>query len=187
MACHRLILPEESRAAEKIESICFHCHAQLGTPAQTLTGKKISLVNPAEYGKTPHAKVACVTCHPQATETATARIFTATAAVPSPYHDEKVAHDLHGVVACGSCHLQGTQPGRDPRSKHVIWKRAFKPGQASRVHQMVIRTMRPPAATVTARTIRWEPPPWSCRPRASSVCPVTREPSPSATPRRSFL
>jgi nitrate reductase gamma subunit len=140
MACHRLILPEESRAAEKIETICFHCHAQLGTPAQTLTGKKISLVNPAEYGKTPHAKVACVTCHPQATETGHGKnIHGDCRQCHFPYHDEKVAHDLHGVVACGSCHLQGTQPGRDPRSKHVIWKRAFKPGQASRVHQMVIR------------------------------------------------
>ncbi|MCG6535862.1 MAG: hypothetical protein L7F78_14470, partial [Syntrophales bacterium LBB04] len=69
MACHRLIQPEESKAAEKIESICFYCHVQLGTPAQTLTGKKISLVNPADYGKTPHAKVACVICHPLTTET----------------------------------------------------------------------------------------------------------------------
>lgn len=140
MACHRLVQPEDSKAAEKIESICFHCHAQLGTPAQIVTGKRISLVNPAEYAKTPHAKVSCVTCHPQATETGHGKnIHGDCRQCHLPYHDEKVAHDLHGVVACGSCHLQGTQPGRDPRSKHVIWKRAFKPGQDSRVHQMVIR------------------------------------------------
>jgi len=42
-------------------------------------------------------------------------------------------------VACGSCHLQGTQPERDPKSRHVIWKRAFKPGQVSRVHEMSIQ------------------------------------------------
>jgi len=69
MACHRLIRPEESRATEKIETICFHCHAQEGKPAQALTGKKIALIDPGEFGKTPHAKVACLTCHPQATET----------------------------------------------------------------------------------------------------------------------
>ena len=56
-----------------------------------------------------------------------------------PYHDEKVAHDLHALVACGSCHLQGTQPERDPKSKHVIWKRTLKPGQVSRVHEMAIQ------------------------------------------------
>jgi len=140
MACHRLILPEESKAAEKLESICFHCHARLGTPAQALTGKKISLVNPGSYGKTPHAKVACVTCHPLATETGHGKnIHGDCRQCHLPYHDEKVAHDVHALVACGTCHLQGTQPERDPRSKHVIWKRAFKPSQTSRVHEMVIR------------------------------------------------
>jgi len=140
MACHRLILPEESRAAEKIGTICFHCHAQEGKPAQALTGKKIALIDPGEFGKTPHAKVACLTCHPLATETGHGKnIHGDCRQCHLAYHDEKVAHDLHGLVACGSCHLQGTQPERDPRSKHVIWKRAFKPGQASRVHQMVIR------------------------------------------------
>ncbi|HYQ59993.1 MAG TPA: MFS transporter [Desulfatiglandales bacterium] len=140
MACHRLVQPEDSKAAEKLESICFHCHAQLGTPAQTLTGKKIALVDPTEYGKTPHAKVACVTCHPLATETGHGKdIHGDCRQCHLPYHDEKVAHDLHGLVACGSCHLQGTQPLRDPKSKHVVWKRNFTPGQSSRVHQMVVR------------------------------------------------
>jgi len=140
MACHRLIRLEESRAAEKIETICFHCHAQLGTPAQTLTGKKISLVNPAEYAKTPHARVACLTCHPQATETGHGKnIHGDCRQCHLPYHDEKIAHDLHGLVACGSCHLQGTRPERDPKSKHVVWTRTFKPGETSRVHDMAVR------------------------------------------------
>ena len=140
MTCHRLILPEESQAPERIESICFHCHAQLGTPAQTLTAKKLSLLNPAEYVKTPHAEVACVSCHPQATETGHGKnIHGDCRQCHLLFHDEKAAHDLHGLVACGSCHLQGTQPERDPRSKHVVWKRAFKPDETSRVHHMAIR------------------------------------------------
>ncbi len=118
-------------------------HEQCGacqTPAQALTGEKISLVNPAEYVKTPHANVACVTCHPLATETGHGKnIHGDCRQCHLPYHDEKIAHDLHGLVACGSCHLQGTQPERDPWSKHVVWKRTFKPGQTSHVHQMVIR------------------------------------------------
>ena len=140
MACHRLILPEEIQAVERIQSTCFHCHAQLGTRAQILTGKKISLVNSEAYGKTPHSKVACVTCHPQATETGHGKnIHGDCRQCHLPYHDEKIAHDLHALVACGSCHLQGIRPERDLRSKHVVWKRAFKPGETSRVHQMVIR------------------------------------------------
>lgn len=140
MACHRLIHPEESKAAEKIQAMCFHCHAELGTQAQALTGGKISLLNPGEYAKTPHAAVACVICHPRATEPGHGKdIHGDCRQCHLPYHDEKVAHDLHASVACGSCHLPGTEPGRDPRSKHVIWKRAFKPGQISRVHEMAVK------------------------------------------------
>jgi len=139
MACHRPVQVEESKGAEEVQSTCFHCHGQGGTPAQTLTGKSVSLINPADYNKTSHAKVACVSCHPQATETGHGK------SIPGdcrqchlPYHDEKLAHDLHALVACGTCHLQGTQPERDPLSKHVIWKREFKLGQASRVHDMAV-------------------------------------------------
>ena len=140
MACHRGVRREESNAVEKIKTTCFHCHAQLGTPSQVLTGKKISLVNPAEYARTPHAKVACVVCHPQATEPGHGRNIPGDCRqCHLPYHEEKVAHDLHALVACGSCHVQGTQPERDPKSTHVIWKRTLKPDQVSRVHEMAIQ------------------------------------------------
>ena len=134
------VRPEESKAVEKIKTICFYCHAQLGTPAQVLTGKKVSLISPAEYAKTPHAKVACVVCHLQASESGHGKdIHGDCRQCHLTYHDEKVAHDLHALVACGSCHLQGTKAERDPKSKHVIWKREFKPGQVSRVHEMAIQ------------------------------------------------
>jgi nitrate reductase gamma subunit len=139
MACHRMIRPEESKGAERIETICFHCHAQLGRPAQTLTGETVSLISPADYAKTPHEKIACLICHPQATDSGHGKnISLDCGQCHFPYHDEKVAHDLHALVACGTCHLQGTQPERDPRSKRVLWKIVFKPGQVSRVHEMAI-------------------------------------------------
>ena len=79
-------------------------------------------------------------CHPQATESGHGKnIHGDCRQCHLPYHDEKVAHDLHALVACGSCHLQGTQPERDPKSTHVIWKRTLKPGQVSRVHEMAIQ------------------------------------------------
>jgi nitrate reductase gamma subunit len=140
MACHSRVKPEEINAVEKIKITCFHCHAQLGTPAQVLTGKKVPLVNPAEYAKTPHAKEACVVCHPQATEPGHGRNIPGDCRrCHLPYHDEKVAHDLHALVACESCHLQGIQPERDSKSTHVVWKRTLRPGQVSRVHEMAIQ------------------------------------------------
>jgi nitrate reductase gamma subunit len=139
MACHRMIQPEESQATGRIENICFHCHAQLGTPAQNLTWREVSLISPAEYAKTPHDEIACVICHPQATDSGHGKNMVLDCRqCHFPYHDEKVAHDLHALVACGSCHLPGTQPERDPRSKHVLWRIVSKPGQMSRVHEMVI-------------------------------------------------
>jgi nitrate reductase gamma subunit len=139
MACHQLIHPEGSEATERIENICFHCHAQLGTPAQTLTGEKVALISPVEYGKSPHAKTACIVCHPQATDSGHGKnVLLDCRHCHFPYHDEKVAHALHALVACEACHLPGTQPERNPRSKLVSWKIVFKPGQVSRVHEMAI-------------------------------------------------
>jgi nitrate reductase gamma subunit len=139
MACHQALKPGESDAVKKIKKTCFDCHAQLGTPAQLLTWEKVSLISPAEYAKTPHANVACVTCHAQATESGHGRNRPGDCRPCHLPHDEKVAHDLHALVTCGSCHLQGTKPERDPKSALVTWKREFKPGQVSRVHEMVIR------------------------------------------------
>jgi nitrate reductase gamma subunit len=136
MACHRLVSYEDEG---RMRRICFHCHAQEGTDAQKLTAVKVALIIPENYEFTPHAGVACTVCHTCAAE------FNHDQQEPGDCrqchlpHDEKVAHDLHGLVACEACHLGGIQPVRDPVSRCVIWKRVHESDEPSRIHDMFVK------------------------------------------------
>jgi nitrate reductase gamma subunit len=137
MSCHRAIDPNDRRAAEKIGKICFTCHAQEPTEPQKLTAKKVSLIMPDDYGRTSHAGVACTVCHPAAAEFGHNQQKPGDCRQCHLPHDEKVAHDLHGMVSCGACHLRDVQVMRDPVSRLVIWKRQYKPNEPSRIHDML--------------------------------------------------
>ena len=52
-------------------------------------------------------------------------------------HDEKIAHDAHLSVSCQACHLEGVTPVTDATSGKILWRIERKPGDVSRVHQMV--------------------------------------------------
>ena len=138
MACHLLVDPGDPEKEEKIARLCFHCHAQTGTPVQKMTGKSVPLINGKEYDATPHAGIACTTCHPQAPA------FNHDAQKPGDCrqchlpHDEKVARDAHTGVACEACHLKGIKPVGNPESKTVVWERDPKSGETSRIHNMVL-------------------------------------------------
>ena len=136
MACHRAFDTGEEK---RIRNICFHCHAFEGTPARKMTGKKVALIKPREYEATPHANLACTDCHPQAVRFNHAKQDPAECTHCHERHDEKVAHELHGLVACGACHLGGVTPVREERTGRVVWKRAYEAGAASRIHDMTTR------------------------------------------------
>lgn len=136
MQCHRAIGPGDE---ERVKSICFHCHAGEGTRAQNWTAEKVALISPEDYESTPHANLVCTECHPQAVRFSHGQQEPADCTGCHERHDEKAAHELHGPVACGACHLGGVKPVRDERSKQIVWERAFRPGEPSRIHDMVVR------------------------------------------------
>jgi nitrate reductase gamma subunit len=134
MVCHRTIQPGEE---DRLRSICFHCHALEGTEAQQMTGKKVGLIGVEDYDSTPHANIACTNCHPQSVR------FSHGQQVPSECthchhrHDEKVAHELHGLVTCGACHLGGVEPVREERTGRIVWDRTYEPGAPSQIHDII--------------------------------------------------
>ena len=134
MQCHRTIEPGEE---ERVQSICFYCHAREGTRAQNWTGRKVALIEPDDYESTVHANLACTECHPQAVRFNHGQQEPADCTQCHERHDEKVAHDLHGLVTCGACHLGGVRPVRDGRSKRILWESALEPDEPSRIHDMV--------------------------------------------------
>jgi hypothetical protein len=137
MNCHGYLDPEDVGAAERMRELCFHCHADQGTAAQRLTGKKVPLINPDEYDSTSHAGVTCTICHPQAAGGKHAMQMPGNCGQCHLPHDEKVAHDLHALVSCEACHLRDIQPLRDSQSKRILWESDAKLSQIFGIHDMV--------------------------------------------------
>jgi nitrate reductase gamma subunit len=120
-----------------MREVCFHCHANEGTAAQRLTGKKVPLINPDEYDSTSHADVTCTICHSEATGPKHGMQMPGECGQCHLPHDEKVAHDLHALVSCEACHLRDIQPFRASQSKRILWKSEAKAGQISEIHDML--------------------------------------------------
>lgn len=139
MSCHRLGSPDDPRGAEKMQTLCFHCHGRSDTKAQTLTSGQVSPINRLEYAATPHARMPCTECHPQAVEFDHANQKARSCLACHPRHDEKVIHDAHLKVSCEACHLGGVQPFRDKPSHKILWKRETHVGSTSRVHHVLSR------------------------------------------------
>jgi len=137
MTCHRLPAVDDPLAAEKINNLCFQCHADTGADAQKKTAETVALIHPDEYQKTSHAELACTTCHPQAAAYEHAKQQSADCSQCHMPHDEKIAHDAHTAVACEACHLTGVAPLRELKSKRVLWKRLSNLEAPLRIHRMV--------------------------------------------------
>lgn len=138
MACHRLVDPKEKDAAEKMQGFCLYCHGRGGTEAQRHTGRRVSLIQPEEYRRTPHEAMACTACHKGAAAFGHDRQQAGECKDCHLPHDEKKAHDAHMRVACGACHLKGALPLKDPRSGEVRWQRGERrPGEFLEIHQMI--------------------------------------------------
>ena len=62
MTCHRWVNPDDARGQEKVQRLCFYCHAQGGSPAKKVTEKSVPLINERDYMAVPHADIACTIC-----------------------------------------------------------------------------------------------------------------------------
>ncbi|MBW1766011.1 MAG: hypothetical protein JRJ65_03050 [Deltaproteobacteria bacterium] len=137
MTCHRLSDPHGHQSQEKIARLCFQCHGQEGTKAQKMTEKVVPLIDGRAYRQSPHARIVCTLCHPNAASFRHGSQKPGDCGQCHLPHDEKVAHEAHMGVACEACHLKGVKPVRNPESKHVLWERKHIMGEASEIHQMV--------------------------------------------------
>jgi nitrate reductase gamma subunit len=138
LACHRAIDIRNPQRKDKIFRLCFHCHSFGETTAQEMTGKRVSLIDSAEYRSVPHAGIACTDCHLEADRFNHVNQRTKNCRHCHLPHDEKVAHDAHMSVACEACHLTGVKVFRDPESRLVLWERQRpKTGEPSRIHEML--------------------------------------------------
>ena len=136
MACHAAVAFDDPQASKKIASFCFNCHAYKNSGDQGLESH--ALIDTSAYANTPHAEVACSVCHPRAFEFGHRNQPAGDCRQCHLPHDEKVNHDLHGVVACEACHLGEVTPRRDPASRLILWDKTRNPDRITSVHQMVL-------------------------------------------------
>jgi len=137
MGCHRAVDPEKPQERERIQALCFYCHAKGDTPGRKATGAVVPLMDPAAYKNTPHASQSCTACHPGSAAFHHQDQPKGNCLDCHTRHDERKAHDAHLDVACEACHLKGVTPFRDQVSKKVLWKLSLDSGKPLRVHEMV--------------------------------------------------
>ena len=136
MECHRAFAKDDPLASPKIASFCFACHALKKNENQLFESH--ALIDTAVHADTPHAEVACSVCHPRAFEFGHRNQPVGDCRQCHLPHDEKVNHDLHGVVACEACHLAEVKPRRDTASRLILWDKTRNPDRITSVHQMVL-------------------------------------------------
>ncbi len=137
MTCHRSVGTESPEEIERINNLCLYCHGRSGTKAQAITGEFVPLIDEASHEATPHAAVACTTCHREAAS------YTHDAQKPQdcgqchlPHHEE-TAGSAHMTVSCQSCHLKGVKAVRDEETNCILWEGERSPDGRSIVHEMV--------------------------------------------------
>jgi nitrate reductase gamma subunit len=134
MVCHSAPKAEDAKAAERIQGVCLHCHAEGPGASPNRTREKIPLLRLQEYQKTPHAGMGCTICHPDSTGFDHSNQESGSCWRCHEPHAEKAAHDAHIGVSCESCHLKGVKAVKEPEG--IFWMREEQPGGVSRLHEM---------------------------------------------------
>ena len=137
MACHQTRNAENPQDIQAIQRLCFHCHGKGGdTAAREKTAKHIPLMDQESYAGTPHAHMACTTCHKDAADFGHDRQDSVNCRRCHPPHHEKVTHDAHVGISCQACHLGGIVPFRDSDASGLLWRRDGDVTDLSILHQM---------------------------------------------------
>ena len=129
MACHEQGRAGDSGQVSKNREFCFTCHAG----ASNMPGW-VPTIDADQYALSPHAKMDCLTCHPQADRYEHDRQITGDCRQCHQPHEEKVAGDAHLRVSCEACHLNQVAAVPDAHSNLVVWRRSSMSGTISGLH-----------------------------------------------------
>jgi nitrate reductase gamma subunit len=137
MSCHRRLGPQDARAAGKIESLCFFCHAVDGGLIPSARSPLLPILDSRTYPASPHSQLSCLICHLRSAQFSHAGQTLSDCRECHARHDEKVAHDAHLPVTCEACHLRQIVPKKDDASGTIRWSLVRKPDEPSQLHNMI--------------------------------------------------
>ena len=139
MACHQTRNKKNPQDIQTIQRLCFHCHGKGATSARVKTEARVPLMDQESYVHTPHADLACTTCHKNAAAFGHNRQKSVICRQCHLPHTEKVTHDAHVGVSCQTCHLGGIVPFRNSDSSGLQWERDKDLTDLSILHQMHLK------------------------------------------------
>jgi nitrate reductase gamma subunit len=136
-ACHHRPGAADPGEVEKTAAFCLSCHGA-DTAKKDARGQTLyPMLDRAQYAATPHARLSCLTCHPDADDFGHGDQRLGDCRRCHAPHDARTANEVHLKVACGACHLNGVTPVKHRVSGGISWTKTRSSG-ISDVHRMSV-------------------------------------------------
>lgn len=119
LRCHRQPNLNSNEGIATTILFCMDCHGKKDVEKK-VDGKTVSVyIDPKEYGKTVHRRIACIQCHEGvASSPHRTRQFSCVSC--HGYHGEGTAHDPHRSVNCEACHHESKEVRKDPKTGRIL-------------------------------------------------------------------
>lgn len=119
LRCHRQPNLHTNEGTETIILFCMSCHEKRDVEKK-VDGKTVSVyIDPKEYGKTLHRRIACIQCH-EGVASSPHRTLQFNCVSCHGYHGVGTAHDPHRSVSCEACHHESKEVIKDPKSGRIV-------------------------------------------------------------------
>ncbi len=119
LRCHRQPNLHTNEGVTSSNLFCMDCHGKKDVEKE-VEGKKVSVyIDPKEYGKTVHHRIACVQCH-EGVASSPHRTQQFRCSICHGYHGGGTAHDPHRNVNCEACHHESKEVRKDSKTGRIV-------------------------------------------------------------------
>jgi nitrate reductase gamma subunit len=119
LRCHRQPNLSSNEGIVTTILFCMGCHEKKDVEKK-VDGKTVSVhIDPIEYGKTVHRRIACIQCH-EGIASSPHRTLRFNCVSCHGYHGEGTAHDPHRSVNCEACHHESKEVSKEPKTGRIV-------------------------------------------------------------------
>lgn len=119
LRCHRQPNLHSNEGIATSIHFCMDCHGKKDVEKK-VDGKVVSVyIDPKEYGKTVHRRIACLQCH-AGVASSPHRTHQFGCVSCHGYHGAGTAHDPHRSVNCEACHHESKELRKDPKTGRIL-------------------------------------------------------------------
>ncbi len=119
LRCHRQPNLHTNEGVTTSILFCMDCHGKKDV-VKKVDEKTVSVyIDPKEYQKTTHRRIACVLCH-EGIASSPHRTLRFDCASCHGYHGSGTAHDPHRSVHCEACHHESKEVRKDSKTGRIV-------------------------------------------------------------------